>query len=424
MGTHLIYFQIQVRLRDNILIWSEETFQTLTIDSVIAPTQTPDPNENTLQLSLVLAAIFIIAILFGIGYYLIYLGRPSLGKIEKDLLKRRFEEAKNEAEEEKEKEQKRKEKKPFLKLEISTPLRLWGSKSSMAEGKIRNAGVASARDVQISVVAAPGLALEKSAFKFSEILPSEEKPLVFPFMVENQIKRGNYKLRFEVKSKQTSSRVKDRSLRAIRIGFLSDAINQKNTELLTTWFKKQTITWDDLTGAGNFLKLLDYDLIIMAFESAMPPKWAKNISNFVDQSQSLLAIGKINYSNIENFSQVLGFSKMIFKEVTSTERQLIISDNQHEATKAFKVGDRIQSQGQLTSNVCVSSVETGQVLATLKIKEEVDVQPKTFPGIVANRFGEGRVIYLNFSLEETLVQQERLLLRIFNWLILKEETSS
>ncbi len=404
VGTHTIYFQVEARESNSNLVWSEATTQTLTI------------NGNRTPLFLVLVAILIIA-LIGIAYYLTYLVRPSLKKIEKDSLKRHTQEAKKEAEEEKEKERDKKEKKAFLKLEIKVPPRVWESESAMAEGKVLNEGVAAAEDVQISAAATPGLILDKSGMKFSELQPLEEKSVVFPFVASNQIKRGNYKLRFEIKSKQTSSRVKDRSLRAIKIGLLSDSGGQKNADLLKGWFKEHSFTWDELTGADNFLKLLEFDLIVVAYESDLPPKWVKNISNFVDQSQSLLVIDKIKTTSMELISQTLGYSSMTFEDFDSVERSLVISDNQHEATRTLRVGDKIPFNGRCSS-ICTSSVDKGQILANQIINKKTEEGPsKTFPAIVANNYGEGRVIYLNFCLEQSVLEHNEILLSFFNWLI-------
>ena len=354
--------------------------------------------------------------LTGIGIYLTYLVRPSLKKIENDLRRRFAQESEQEIEEDKDIERKKKEKKPLLKLEIKAPLRLWGSESENAEGKVLNKGLASAQNVKISATATPGLNLDTSEVRFSELQPFEKQSISFPFAASNQIKRGNYRLRFEVKSRQTSSRVKDRSLRAMKIGLLSDNGGQRNSDLLRGWFKEHEVAWDELAGADNFLKLLEYDLIVIAYESEMPPKWEKNISHFVDASQSLLVIGKIKTPNMELMPQTLGYSRMTFEDLGSTERSLVISDNKHEATRTLKIGDEIPLTEAFS--ICTSEVVKGKTLANQTIRRKDKAEPsKTFPAIVTNNYGEGRVIYLNFSLEQSVLQNNQILLSLFNWLI-------
>jgi hypothetical protein len=421
-GTHIISFQVQARESNNNIVWSDGTSQTLTINPL--PTETAVSDGDTWQLSIYLIVFLIIALLTGIGIYFTYLVRPSLKKIEQDLLKRNSQEKTQEEKDEKDIERSKIKKKPFLKFEIKVPSRLWGSKIAKAEGEIRNVGVGSAQDVQISVAATPGLVLKKSGMNISELRPLDDpQPIDFTFVASNQIKRGNYKLRFEVKSRQTSSRVKDRSLRAIKIGLLSDNGGQKNADLLRGWFGKHEVAWDELVGADNFLKLLTYDLIVVAHESMMPPKWEKNLSHFVDASQSLLVIGKIKTPNMELISQTLGYRLMTFEDFCSVGRSLVISDIKHEATRTLTVGDEILLNGEFS--ICTSNIDKGQILAKqiMRRKEEGE-PPKTFPAIVTNIYGEGRVIYLNFSLEQSLLQNNQILQGLFNWLIYQNTTGT
>jgi hypothetical protein len=394
---------------------------TPTITTGSSPTNAAGPStSDTILFSVVIVTVAAISSL-GAGYYLSYALRPSLKKFGRDLQNRRAQETKNEEQEKEDKERDKKNKKPFLKLEIKVPLVLWGSKSAVAEGKVLNQGLASAQDILVSAVATPGLVLDKRLEKISVLKPLEEKPLSFPFIASNRIKRGNYKLRFEVKSKQTSTRIKDRSLRAMRIGLLSDSEGRRNLVCLKNWLSDRAVTWNELIGADNFIKLLEFDLLVIAYESEMPSKWIKNISNFVDESQSLLVINTINTSNIELISQTLGYSKMTFEDFGSAERSLVILDNHHEATKSMHVGKEIPISGR--SRICTSNIDKGLSLAKQTIRNLDEGTPsKDFPAIVANNYGEGRAIYLNFCLEQTLPEKEEILENIFNWLIFKNTT--
>ncbi len=382
-----------------------------------SPTNTTGP--SILDVVEVSAVIIIAAILsIGAGYYLSYALRPSLKKFGRDLQNRRAQETKNEEQEDKDKERDKKKKKPFLKLEIKVPLMLWGSKSALAEGKVVNQGISSAQDILVSAIAAPGLVLNKRLEKIPVLKPLGEKSLSFPFIASNRIKRGNYKLRFEIKSKQTSRRIKDRSLRAMKIGFLSDNEGRRNLVCLKSWLGDRAVTWDELSGADNLMKLLEFDLLVMAYESEMPLKWIKNISNFVDESQSLLVINTINTSNIDLISQTLGYTKMAFEDFKSAERSLIILDNHHEATKTLHVGKEIPLSGRI--RICTSNIEKGLNLAKQTIRNlGEETQSKDFPAIVANNYGNGRAIYLNFCLEQTLPEKNEIFENIFNWLIFK-----
>ena len=384
------------------------------------PTQSPIPSTiNTLEVSTVLIVV-IAAVLLGAGYFISYLSRPSLKKFGRDLQKRHEQEIKKDEQEKKDKERQSLKRKPFLKLEVTVPSMLWGSKSATVEGKVLNEGVAFARDVQVSALATPGLVFSKSAEKISVLRPLEEKPLSFPLTAGNRLKRGNYKLRFEVKSKETSRRVKDRSLRAMKIGLLSDGGGGRNLVCLRQWLGDRGVAWDELVGADNFTRLLQFDLLVVAYESELPSKWVKNISNFVDESQSLLVINKVNASNSRLISQTLGYDRMEFEDYGSAQRSLVVLDNSHGATKTMPMGTEMPLCGLGT--VCTSNVDRGLALAKQTINGDGEKPSKDFPAIVANNYGEGRAVYLNFCLEQPLPQKDKLFENIFNWLIFENTT--
>jgi hypothetical protein len=411
---------------------------TITTEPTVTPTEgpstnTPDtstelsptPNHSTqtidvIQISAIVIAMAVVASL-ATGFYLSYLLRPSLKKLGRDLQNRHAKEAKQEEEEEKNKERDRWKRKPFLKLEVKAPPLVWGSKSATAEGKLRNQGVASAQDIQVSAVATPGLVLVKSAEKISTLRPFEEKALTFPFSANDRIRRGNYTLRFEVKSKQTASRVKDRSIRAMKIGLLYDVEGKRSLVSLKKWLSDRSVSWSELTSADNFIKLLEFDLLVVAYALEMPLKWIKNISNFVDQSQSLLVISGINVSNSELLSKTLGYKNMSFEDFGPTGRSLIVLDNNHEATKTMPLGKEIPLSGW--GRTCTSNVDKGLMLAKITIRTEDEVNPtKDFPAIVANNYGDGRTIYLNFCPEQPSPHECEIFENIFNWLLFKNTT--
>lgn len=391
-----------------------------TASTTDTPTPTSTKGMDVVQISAVAIAVIVIASL-GTGFYLAYLSRPSLKKLGRDLKDRHSKEATQEEQEEKTEERDRKRGKPILKLEVKVPPLVWGSKSAKAEGKLVNQGVASAQDIQVSAAATPGLVLDRSAQKIPTLRPLEEKVLTFPFSVNDRIKRGNYKLRFEVKSKQTASRVKDRSLRAMKIGLLSDVEGKSNLVSLKKWLSDRSASWNELTSADNFLKLLEFDLLVVAYTSEIPIKWMKNISNFVDQSQSLLVISGVNTPNTELLAQTLGYKNMSFEDFGQTERCLIVQDNNHEASKNMPLGKEVLLSGW--GRTCTSNVDKGLTLAKINIKTKDVVNPlKDFPAIVANNFGEGRTVYLNFCLEQGATYQNEMFESIFNWLLFNNST--
>jgi hypothetical protein len=109
---------------------------------------------------------------------------------------------------------------------------------------------------------------------------------------------------------------------------------------------------------------------------------------------------------------------MAFEDFGSAERSLVILDNQHEATKTLHVGKEIPLSGR--SRICSSNIDKGLTLAKQTIRNlGEETQSKDFPAIVANNYGNGRAIYLNFCLEQTLPEKNEIFENIFNWLIFK-----
>ena len=87
---------------------------------------------------------------------------------------------------------------------------------------------------------------------------------------------------------------------------------------------------------------------------------------------------------------------MSFEDFGSTERSLAVLDNQHEATKNLRVGMEIPLSGP--DRICTSNIDNGQTLAKQTINEDRGKPSTDFPAIVANNYGDGRTIYLNFAL--------------------------
>ena len=117
-------------------------------------------------------------------------------------------------------------------------------------------------------------------------------------------------------------------------------------------------------------------------------------------------------------SQTLGYGRMAFEDFGPAERSLAILDHKHEATRTLKVGDQITLKGP--SSICTSDIDKGQILAKQTVGGKGDAESsKTFPAIVINNYGEGRAVYLNFSLEQSFLQNNEILLSLFNWLILQ-----
>ena len=130
---------------------------------------------------------------------------------------------------------------------------------------------------------------------------------------------------------------------------------------LQQWLKKQDYTWDEISKADKILKLLRYDLLILPPEVELGKKEIHNISRFVENGQSLLAIDKIVTHDQKELAKILGYNEMRFEVFKSTRGDLKITNNQSLITKGFKLEERIP-MGEYWGNASISNT-SGEIIA-------------------------------------------------------------
>ncbi len=380
--------------------------------NVRAPSDSPD---------LLLPAVIIGSSAATIGsiaaYRVYYQGRPSSSdKIGKKAEQKRRKEEEKQDKENKKRELRSKKGKPYLDVKIDVPLNIIGARSYETKVNIINKGLATAKDIQIKVASTPGLMLSKEIENISELQPHEEKPpIIFPFKASEQMKKGIYILQFEIRSKQTQPRIYKRFLRALKIGLLFDPKKPEFADPLQNWLRKQNYTWDQLVKADDFLRLLQYDLLILAPElEGLQEKDINNISNFVENGQSLLTIDKITSPAQEVIAKTLGYHSIQYETFKSMEGALTITNNQHSITKGFAVGEKIPL-GTSWGNACTSKT-SGQIIAVQAIKTK-NRRLLITPAIMVNRYGRGKTLHLNFHAENSIPQIDNILKNSVNWLL-------
>jgi hypothetical protein len=399
VGTHTISFQVQ----DNSGTWSDEVTVTLEVKEA----------TTLFWLLLVVGSLVVATGAFSLVHYS---RPPSSTEVKRDLQKRQDREAKNEEKEKEKRKRKTERGKPFLDLEIVTPPRIMSATSYEAKLRVRNIGSSETKDINITADCTPCLVLEKQIENIPSLEAGAERALVFPFKVSEQVRKGVYALRFEVKSKETWTQVRSRYTRAVKIGILSNVGKQEYVEPLREWLKGKSYAYDELAGADQLVKcLLKYDLIILAPEVELPKQWMRNLAAFVENSQSLLLIDKTVTSEEKLLAELLGYDEIRYEPFRSDEGLLRICDNQHFITRNLAAEERIQL-GPLWGNACVSRLTTGKSLTEHSVGEESD-EIAVIPVLTINEFMEGKTAHLNFHAEKSLSQISLLFEKMLDWLL-------
>jgi PKD repeat protein len=216
----------------------------------------------------------------GLGYYAYRRVHP---KPDKDAGK----DAKKSGDENK--KQRRRRKKARLELMLVEPARtVTGGMASNVKLRIKNVGPDLVADVHCSVLSSYGLNLENKLEKIPLIHPDESVVRFFRFAVSRNVNRGEYKLRFTAEGDHAQTVVKTFTVRAIRIGLLTDPRKRQQLMHYRKWLSSNSLAWDELHNADNVMRLLSYDVVLVAPALELPAKWSRVLRSFVDNDRVLL----------------------------------------------------------------------------------------------------------------------------------------
>jgi hypothetical protein len=345
-------------------------------------------------------------------YQVFYRGRPpSSNKIEERLTRRKEDEVK--LEEEKKKRTKSKKGEPDLTWTVKVPTRIIGTTPSEAVVEIQNRGQVPAEGIEIRVTSSPEVTMIKRFETIGRLGAGARQRLRFPFNMGEHAKKGIYHLRFDVKSKQTPQQTKKRHLRLMKIGILSTPGRERYVVPLKEWLRSRGYSWSDLTSADDFFRLLRYDLLILAPEIEATPRWIRNISNFVENGQSLVVFDKVTTPEKNLLARTLGYESIQYETFKSGDGTLTIVGEEHPATRGYTKGEIIPID-RAWGNACTSNTSTGKILAVQRISGEKGA--KLIPAITANSYGRGKTLHLNFHAEDSTVRIDRILKTAFDWL--------
>lgn len=358
----------------------------------------------------------------GIALYRVYWpGRiPSSRSLEKQLRKKNGKEKeREEREDEEETRRARKRGRPWLKLSIDFPRKVMKSSSSDIKVNLRNVGTASAKKIEIEVDSSGSLKLGKESDKIPELKPSKCSPtILFPFEGSEQFRRGECRLEFSYKSKQTRKRTSQRHLRAVKIGVISDADKPELSKMLESWLEKNGYSWDSLTSCDDLVRLLGYDLLLVAPEFECTNRGVDNLGRFVSRGQSVLFANKIISSENEEIARIMGYQQMQYRHFRSEESAMTISKN-HFITEGFAEREKI-FLGPCCGEFCTSELNTGEVLAFQTLSYKKDTPTIDVPAIIINNYDQGRTLHLNVLSKDFPFQLDSILKMAIDWLLFQD----
>ncbi len=402
VGTHRIYFWVE----DDQGAWSIADEYLL---EVYAPT----------SLSIVLVVVSAgVCGSAGMATFLHFHGKPQPSlEIENNLKREWKKEAERKLKEEKRNKREIEKGKPFLQLETEFPSRVTEATSHQALIKVKNLGTQQAEKIFITTACTPGLIFTKKQDEIASLAPRENVEIKFPFAVNEQIKKGVYRVRVKVTSKKALNRTKTCHTRAIRIGIFSDEKSREQAKRFKDWLSEKSLAFRSLKSSDNLRELLRHDLLLLPPALELPNEWVANMSFFVRNGQSLWVIEKIRTNAKEVLAELLGYSKMRYEGFECDDSSIRVCNSEHFITKRFDA-ERIIQIGKSQGTHCISEVTTGKILAYHDCSNNHSHSNAiSRPAIIANEYGKGRVIHFNFHYEECTSQLDQIFCRTLNWLL-------
>lgn len=221
----------------------------------------------------------------GGGYYAYRKFHP---KSKKDTGKKGEKTEKEDKKEEKKKQRKRRKNAELELTIVDCPKVITGKTTGNVKVNIKNLGPGSTKNVTITVLSTFGLTLQNKTEKISSIQSGETSTKVFTFTLNQQAKRGEYILQFTAKGEHAKEVTEPVTICAIKIGLLTGSKKEQQLTHYKSWLRNNSLTWDELHNADNVMKLLSYDVILVASDLDMPPKWRWVLKAYVNNDRMLL----------------------------------------------------------------------------------------------------------------------------------------
>lgn len=416
-GNHTISFTV----RDNAGVWSSPK----TIKLEVVANLPPAVDTTTVAVVTVTAVIAGSAIV-GTTYF--FNNLPSSARFNQEFREKFKKEKTRQEEEKKKKQKKRREDKPHLELEALAPIAVFGPLHDAARLTVKNTGGNEAKGVALMSSTDTGVTLVEAPTKPFTLAAGKSVTLVESFDLGLQTRRGVYRLFFRAGCAQDNSPDVICLFRNFKIGLLSNPDTTAYGDPLRAWMQKKGYSFTELQNADDLRGTLSqYDLIVLAPEIKLADKWVHNLSSYVKNSQSLLVIDKVvpgqNPTSAQRMAELLGYETLKYEPFQYGAGQLKFSADPSVADFGFAPREEVNLQ-KCTGNYCISTPTTAKPLTEYIYQNNNANNLAKFPALVANNFGKGRVLHLNFHAEQATGELDSILEKAFNWLLCTDVLSN
>ena len=399
VGRHTIFFKVQ----DERGAWSKEYTLNLTVN----PRVEPASGGASGVIVGGLAAVGAVGAGF-VGYTLTH-KKPSTSGIERELERESGRESRRESDE----DEKRKKDIHRIVWSVTAPSRSF-KKSFTSVVRIKNQGTSAVEDLRLMLRTLSGITAPNRTVTYPRIKPNESVEARFLVRVEDVARRGVYNLAFTLEGKQVKAQIKRHFVRLARIALISGPGDAQLAKPISQWLNLKKCNWETIPGADDFTKLLRFDMVITRTALPFSSKASMNLTNYVEEGQSLIVVGSLSGPGQEAIAAALGYSSGQVAPLKLQYGTLTIIENGHQITKTFDKGHKILL-GVLEGNCYVSQVSTGSILASIgSMNGEM---PSSIAGIVVNTLGKGRTVSFNLPIQDPIVLLGSVFEDALEWLL-------
>lgn len=344
-------------------------------------------------------------------------GRPSSLQIKSKLDQKNAQQKEQDTKQEKKDEKKENKKRARLIFsDFSIPTNVMKDTSYVAEFKLKNVGNGKATGVTVETFTSSLFDFKNTSMPVGDLSPGQVTTINMPFLTSPEIRKTLYNLKFEVKSKQASTKIKRCYLRGGCIGLLTDAEDSKTSAPLKAWLTLNHYPFKELHDAASMMQLYHYDLLIVSISHDLPVKWVANLFTFVENGQSLLLLDRINTNNTTPLTEALGYEEEP-NAVTYPETALEIC-KQHPITNGLRLGESLPL-GLCVNNTSkfIQATVPATIVANSVNKENRFTEEGKIAAVMVKQDGKGKIVHLNFKAQEHLNQIDRIIKNSVDWLL-------
>lgn len=357
----------------------------------------------------------IIAISAGAAIWTHY-NRLSSVQIKRKLNQKNAQQNQEDSKQDKEDKKENKKRARLIFSDFTIPSNVMKDTHYTAEFKLRNVGNGKAMGVTVEAFASSLFDFKNASMVVGDLSSGQFATISMPFLTSPEIRKTLYNLKFEVKSKQASTKTKRCYLRGGCIGFLTDSPNSEASAPVRAWLASNHYPFKEFYDAASMMQLYHYDLLIVSAGHNLPAKWVQNLCTFVENGQSLLLIDKINTDNSAPLTEALGYAEEP-NSVAYAQATLEICQ-QHPITNGLRLGESLPLGSCVNNASKFIQAEAPATVVANNVNQQSSLAAEgRIAAVMVKEDGKGKIVHLNFHAQEHLNQIDRLMKNSVDWLL-------